>query len=129
MKKRASSNEIQYLRVCQTEVILWGSNGFSICLSGGKEMTLDVFLTVGLAQGVLGWFFPVGKPFALEWHLAWFSHEAQVWTAVCVGRGWKVQIILITFDWLFDWTVPTKFSLVPRVYVCCELKATKNVGF
>lgn len=65
--------------------------------------------------------------------LAWFSPEAQVWAAVCVGRGWEVpddanHLTAFLIRLLLCRTF-SPFRLVPRVYVCCEREATKNVGF
>lgn len=54
------------------KVTLQDSSGFPMCLSQEKEMTLGDF------QGVVRLLFLVGKSFACEWHLAGFSHEAQV---------------------------------------------------
>lgn len=66
----AASNEVllcvcAHSRVCQgqVEVTLRDSAGFPVLLSQEKEMTSGIFLTVVLTPCVLGWVFPVRKPF------------------------------------------------------------------
>lgn len=130
MKKWASSDGIRYLHECVRG--RWKSfcgvpmASPYVCL--GEKRTSDVFLMVSLAQCVLGWFSPRWKALCL--HLAWFSPEAQVWAA---GRGWEVpddanHLTAFLIRLLLCRTF-SPFRLVPRVYVCCEHEATKNVGF
>lgn len=115
--------------MCQEQmgVVLWDSDGFSMHLSGQKEMALGSFL---MAQRVSSWFFPVWKPFAWEPHLAWFSHKAPLWAAVCARRGWGLPDDAC-HTWLAFWLgcyYAGRFTpCVPRAYVCPAREASKTV--